>query len=104
MLRTWPHAEQVVTGPDEAEVRALAVAPAGQGRGTGRALLRAVIDRAARQGVRHLVLCTQPEMRAAHHLYEQAGFRRLPDRDWSPTAGVSLLAYGLHLPAAVPRS
>ena len=53
----------------------------------------------ARQGVRHLVLCTQPEMAAAHHLYEQAGVARLPERDWCPVEGLTLLAYGLVLPA-----
>jgi ribosomal protein S18 acetylase RimI-like enzyme len=85
MLQYWPRAGQVVTDPDEAEIRALAVAPDAQGQGTGSGLLRSVIDRAAQRGVRHLVLVTQPEMRAAHHLYERQGFVRLPERDWSPT-------------------
>jgi ribosomal protein S18 acetylase RimI-like enzyme len=93
---------QVVAGPDEAEIRALAVAPDGQGRGTGSALLRAVIERAARGRVRHLVLLTQPDMLAAHRLYQRAGFRRLPDRDWSPEPGIQLLAYGLRLGSGVP--
>ena len=56
--------------------------------------MRAVIDRAASHGVRHLVLCTMGGMRTAHYLYEQAGFSRLPDRDWSPQPEVTLLAYG----------
>jgi hypothetical protein len=43
------------------------------------------------------VLLTLPEMRAAHRLYTQAGFGRLPDRDWSPRPGEVLLAYGLAL-------
>src|ERR1700684_3324978 len=38
MLQEWPDAGHVVRGPDEAEVRALAVAPGAQGRGIGRAL------------------------------------------------------------------
>ena len=97
MLQPWPHAGQVVAGPDEAEIRALAVVPAARGRGTGDALLRAVTERAARQGVRHLVLLTQPEMAAAQRLYQRAGFRRLPGRDWSPAPGITLLAYGLTL-------
>jgi ribosomal protein S18 acetylase RimI-like enzyme len=97
MLQRWPHAGHVVAGPDEAEIRALAVRPGAQRAGVGRALLAAVIDRAARDGVRHLVLCTQPEMKAAHHLYEEAGFARLPDRDWSPEPGTMLLAYGKQL-------
>ncbi len=97
MLQRWPEGGQVVASRDEAEIRALAVSPEGQGRGTGRALLRAAIERAKQEGVRHLVLLTQPDMRAAQHLYDQAGFGRLPDRDWSPRPGVTLLAYGLPL-------
>ena len=100
MLQYWPHAGQVVVGPGEAEIRALALSPEGQGRGTGRALLLAVIERAAQAGVRHLVLLTQPDMRTARRMYQQAGFRRLPDRDWSPEPGLTLLAYGMELTAA----
>ncbi len=92
---------QVVAGPGEAEIRALAVTPDGQGKGTGSALLRTAIERAASQGVRHLVLLTQPEMLAAQRLYRRAGFRRLPDRDWSPAPGRTLLAYGLPLRSGV---
>jgi len=99
MLQFWPDAGHVVQGPDEAEIRALAVRPDAQGAGLGRALLAAVIDRAVRDGVRLLVLCTQPDMKAAHHLYEEAGFRRLPERDWEPEPGDRLLAYGKRLPA-----
>jgi ribosomal protein S18 acetylase RimI-like enzyme len=97
MLQRWPNAGQVVAAPDEAEIRALAVRPAAQRGGVGRALLAAVIDRAVRDGVRHLVLMTQPDMTTAHRLYEEAGFVRLPDRDWSPEPGITLLAYGKHL-------
>ncbi|MGO8884717.1 MAG: GNAT family N-acetyltransferase [Streptosporangiaceae bacterium] len=99
MLQPWPQAQEVATGPGETVIRALAVAPDGQGRGVGRALLHAAIERAAALGTRHLVLSTQQEMRAAHHLYEEAGFTRLPDRDWSPGEGKLLLAYGLILDA-----
>ena len=99
MLQRWPDGGQVVASQDEAEIRALAVSPEGQGQGTGSALLRAAIERAKKAGVRHLVLLTQPDMQAAQHLYQKAGFRRLPDRDWSPRPGVTLLAYGLPLAA-----
>jgi ribosomal protein S18 acetylase RimI-like enzyme len=104
MLQPMQYAGPVVTSPDEAEIRALAVAPDAQGQGTGRALLRAAMGRAARQGVRNLVLSTQPEMHTAHRLYEQTGFHRLPDRDWSPEPGIDLLVYGLLLdqPTSLP--
>ena len=99
MLQPAEYAGPVVEKPDEAEIRALAVVPAARGLGTGRALLAAVIARAAQRGVPHLVLCTQIDMRAAQYLYEKAGFRRLAARDWSPAPGVTLLAYGLVLPS-----
>ena len=97
MLQLWPHAEHVVRGPDEAEFRALAVAPEARGRGVGRALLRAVIDRSRACGVQRPLLSTQATMLAAQHLYMEAGFRRLPERDWDPVPGFTLLAYGLDL-------
>jgi ribosomal protein S18 acetylase RimI-like enzyme len=96
-LQFWPHGGEVGVSRDEAEIRALAVVPGDQGRGTGSTLLQAVIERARREGVSRLVLLTQPEMRAAQRLYERAGFRRLPDRDWAPVPGTLLLAYGLVL-------
>jgi ribosomal protein S18 acetylase RimI-like enzyme len=82
----------------EADVRAFAVAPRAQGRGVGRELLRAVIERAEKHGVRRLRLCTQPAMLGARHLYETTGFTRTPDLDWSPVPGLLLRAYELALP------
>lgn len=104
MLQVWPQGGEVVKAPGEAEIRALAVRSKARGTGVGRALLAAVIDRAARLDVRHLLLLTQPAMKAAQHLYDQAGFTRLPDRDWSPEPDVRLLAYGLVLAlSGIPR-
>jgi ribosomal protein S18 acetylase RimI-like enzyme len=97
MLQGWPQGGEILAGPDEAEIRALAVVPEARGAGLGRALLDAVIQKAGSVGIRHLVLLTQTEMKAAHHLYDEAGFSRLPERDWSPEPGVTLLAYGLVL-------
>jgi ribosomal protein S18 acetylase RimI-like enzyme len=97
MLQLWPHAGRVVTGPHEAEIRALAVLPQAQGNGLGKILLAAVIERARVRRVRHLVLFTQDDMVTAQHLYAKAGFVRLTDRDWSPSPGNPLLAYGLPL-------
>ena len=94
MLQSWPAGGEVVRGPGEAEIRALAVAPVARGRGIGRGLVAAVTRRAAERGTRHLVLLTMPAMLAAQHLYTQAGFRRLPERDWSPAPGVELIAFG----------
>jgi ribosomal protein S18 acetylase RimI-like enzyme len=100
MLVTWPRAGELVGGPDEAEIRALAVAPGIQHGGVGTGLLLTALNWAELAGARRVVLSTLPEMRAAHRLYERNGFRRLPDRDWSPRPGVQLLAYILELARA----
>jgi ribosomal protein S18 acetylase RimI-like enzyme len=97
MLQPWPYAGEVVRAAGEAEMRALAVAPHARGRGIGAALVAAVTERAQTLGIRDLLLLTRPDMLAAHRLYARAGFRRLPDRDWSPHPGLLLLAYGREL-------
>ena len=48
-----------------------------------------------------MVLCSASDMQAAHRLYGSFGFRRLPERDWSPVPGVQLLAFELPLSNAV---
>lgn len=90
-----PYAE--ISQPGEAEFRMLAVDPAARRRGVARALVDACLGRARDRGVQTMVLCSAAEMRAAHRLYESFGFRRLPDRDWSPVPGVQLLAFELPL-------
>jgi ribosomal protein S18 acetylase RimI-like enzyme len=92
-----PTAGEIIESPDEAEIRALAVAPGIQRGGVGAALVTAALRQAAAAGARRVVLSTLPEMHAAHRLYERAGFRRLPGRDWHPRPEVTLLAYSLDL-------
>jgi GNAT superfamily N-acetyltransferase len=82
---------------DEAEFRMLAVRPDAQGRGIGRALTEACVDRAGAQGFRALVLSTPAGAAVPHRLYESMGFVREPARDWSPVPGVDLIAYSLAL-------
>jgi hypothetical protein len=36
--------------------------------------------------------------------YEQEGFVRVPERDWSPAQGTTLLVYGMRLNGAAPAS
>lgn len=100
MLVLWPCAGELIAGPEEAEVRALAVQPGTQGGGVGMALLRATMTLASAAGAGRMVLCTLPEMLAAHRLYQRAGFTRLPERDWSPRPEVRLLAYSADLAVA----
>ena len=97
MLEPWHAGSEVARSADEIEVRAFAVNPGAQRRGVGRALIRAVIAEARARGARRLVLSTQPAMAAAQRLYQAEGFTRLPERDWTPVPGMTLLAYGLPL-------
>jgi ribosomal protein S18 acetylase RimI-like enzyme len=55
-------------------VRGLAVAPGFQGRGLGRALLRAAVEEARRRGARRLTLRVLGSNSAARALYESSGF------------------------------
>jgi ribosomal protein S18 acetylase RimI-like enzyme len=81
----------------EGEFRMLAVAPPARGSGIGAVLLDLVVDRFRGDGASRVVMSTLPRMRAAHRIYERAGFVRLPERDWSPAPGIDLIAYGLEL-------
>jgi ribosomal protein S18 acetylase RimI-like enzyme len=82
---------------DEAGMRMLAVAPWAQGRGIGRALVEAVIERARAGGRRGIALYTRPFMHAAQHLYESLGFRRDASFDWEFERGEWLWGYRLRL-------
>lgn len=83
--------------PGEAGLRMLAVSPSAQRRGAGRALVAACVERARRDGKERLFLHSGTWMRAAHRMYESLGFRRVPERDWEPEAGIPLVAYALDL-------
>ncbi|MDQ1626968.1 MAG: hypothetical protein QOI54_712 [Actinomycetota bacterium] len=86
-----------ISQPGEAEFRMLAVASVARGQGIGLALVRWCVDRAREQGCSALVLSSLDRMHAAHRLYDRMGFTRLPERDWAPEPGISLLAYHLDL-------
>jgi GNAT superfamily N-acetyltransferase len=80
--------------PGELEFRMLAVAPGARRRGVGQALVVAVLQRATEIGAHRVVLCSAEKMCAAHRLYARLGFIRLPERDWQPVPGMTLLAFG----------
>jgi ribosomal protein S18 acetylase RimI-like enzyme len=83
--------------PGEGEFRMLAVDPAAQGQGVGRALVAQVVDGFRTDGAHSIVLCSMTTMTAAHRLYERLGFARDPGLDWSPVPGVDLVAFRLEL-------
>jgi ribosomal protein S18 acetylase RimI-like enzyme len=84
-------AEQLEDG--EASIRMLAVDPPAQGRGAGRALVYACLERADVLGRRAVFLHSTRRMTAAHRLYIRTGFERVPERDWLPVPEVRLLAF-----------
>ncbi|MFE2940912.1 GNAT family N-acetyltransferase [Streptomyces sp. NPDC059255] len=67
------------------ELAKMAVAPAAQGRGIGRQLIAAAIDRARALDGTRLFLGTNSMLAPALHLYEAAGFGRIT-RDRLPVA------------------
>ena len=95
-----PYSEELQEG--EAGIRMLAVDPATQGHGVGRALTTACLDRARSEGRRRMVLHTGTWMPAAIHLYEELGFSRAPEIDFSPAPGIELMGYALDLDGGDP--
>jgi GNAT superfamily N-acetyltransferase len=90
-----PYSEELREG--EAGIRMLAVDPARRGRGVGRALTQACLDRATSEGRRRMVLHTGEWMPAAVRLYNRMGFVRRPELDFTPVQGVDLIAYAYEL-------
>jgi len=86
-----------IAQPGEGEFRMLAVSPRHRRQGVARALVGTCIERSHELGCGAVVLSSLPVQQAAHRLYEALGFRRLPERDWSPYPGVDLLAFRLEL-------
>jgi ribosomal protein S18 acetylase RimI-like enzyme len=84
--------------PGEGEFRMLAVDPAAQGRGVGRELVLACLDRAAAAGCSAVVISVRDTAAAAQRLYTRLGFRRMPQVDHSPLPDVHLLGMRYELP------
>ena len=87
----------VASQSDFPELRLLAVAEGEQGRGVGRALTQACIERARQMGAAELGLHTSASMQAAIHLYESMGFTRAPERDFQPPGAELVTGYRLRL-------
>lgn len=68
------------------EVKHLYVAPAGRGRGLGRALLRELEHRAAALGATRMVLDTNATLDSANHLYRAEGYLAVEPFNDNPNA------------------
>ncbi|MDQ0352050.1 GNAT superfamily N-acetyltransferase [Alkalibacillus filiformis] len=80
------------------ELRMLAVIPKGRGHGIGKALVQECIKRTKQRGYSKMGLHTGEFMKSAIQLYEQSGFKRVPEHDFQPADdGVNVRAYVLDL-------
>ena len=76
-----PYSEIAADG--ELEFRMLAVDPARQGGGVGRAVVREIVEHARKlPGIEAISITSATFMERAHNLYESLSFRRAPERDW----------------------
>jgi len=96
-----PYSEVATHG--ELEFRMLAVDPACQGNGLGRAVVREIVEHARQlPGIDAISITSATFMDRAHNLYESLGFRRAPDRDWYvPGEDVLLWVFTLEVSSPV---
>jgi len=80
-----------------AVVRLLAVHPEYRGKGIGHALMEECVRRCRQAGISSIGLHTTQAMDIARQMYERMGFVRLPESDFHPAPGVTVMAYSLQL-------
>ncbi len=90
---------ELATRADQGEFRMLSVAPDARRQGVARALVEWCLERARKEGMTEVVLCSLTVMTAAHTLYGSFGFQRAPELDWEPVP--SVLLWGFRLPLHV---
>ena len=85
-------------GGEVADIMTIAVAPAAQGQGLGKALLDWLVAQARRGGAEHLMLEVRADNLAAQRLYTKAGFAVLTvRRRYYQPGDVDALIMRLHL-------
>ncbi len=92
-------AVSILLGPDLAELLKVLVAPDHRGRGLGRQLLRAGLDRASDQGLARLLLEVRHDNLEALTLYRAEGFTVIHTRPDYYGAGAHALVMERALPA-----
>ncbi len=80
-----------------AVARLLAVHPDFRGRCIGHALMEECIRRCRKAGIKTIGLHTTEIMEVARGMYERMGFVRVPEHDFHPAPGITVMAYRLQL-------
>lgn len=88
-----------LTGMSEyPEIRMLAVATHARNKGIAKLLINECVHRAKKKGIQYVGLHTADFMKNAVRLYEQMGFKRVPEFDFEPANdGIIVKAYRLFL-------
>jgi GNAT superfamily N-acetyltransferase len=98
--RTIAYAQDVHSPPwpnDWASLRLLGVDPAHRGRGIGRMLIEARVQRARELGANVAALHTSREFEVARDLLKRMGWKRAPEYDHAPAPDLCAEAYVLRL-------
>jgi N-acetyltransferase len=95
--------ERAVAVDGEAELSRLAVAPPARRAGIGGALVERCEWLARAAGWEAIALWSRRYQGAAHHLYEKAGYQRVPERDSVDASGHERLVMRLELSPALTR-
>lgn len=76
----------IVMGQGSVELAKMGVRPAAQGKGVGRRLIAAAVDRARAMGMKRVYIETNSKLAPALKLYHDAGFRPLANAIPTPYA------------------
>jgi DNA-binding MarR family transcriptional regulator/N-acetylglutamate synthase-like GNAT family acetyltransferase len=93
----------VKASPTVAKLRLLLVEPSTRGSGIGRRLVTECVNFARQAGYKKIILWTQSELRAARHLYEQAGFKLTGSETHDSWSRKGLVAETWELPLSTGR-
>lgn len=87
-------------GANDGDIQTIALAASARGRGTGRAILEALIELASVRGVRNVFLDVRDDNTVAQRLYASEGFREIGRRaNYYPSDGVDAIVMQLDVRA-----